>query len=357
MKQKGIDSRILDVTASLALPVRMMDLDEEPCPEYISLEDLLSGEPVSDPERHETHLYLAAHHLLLTASDDSPASRDVLRLIPRLASQDDTKHVHRDLVSFGRSMLRGEIRGEDLLSTARSCGIRSRMDRRVLLMVPSQDMEKKTDSPKILWREILDLIPTQERDLLVDMSDGTCVLVKDVSDNENADETVEYAMALQETVLGETGSGITVGISSLHTDVTELYRGYREAQQAIEVGEIYAPGDTVFSYSRLILERLLMQLPYETALEYSRMLFNESTQSLLTDDMLQTIDMFFKKDLQISDAARALYIHRNTLIYRLDKIQGRTGLDLRKFDDAVVFNVLMKLRRNVQSKEETQTGL
>ncbi len=88
-----------------------------------------------------------------------------------------------------------------------------------------------------------------------------------------------------------------------------------------------------------------MELPQESSAYYHSLLFNRKTQRLFNEEMLYTIEMFFKKDLNLSDTARQLYIHRNTLVYRLDKVQRQTGLDLRKFDDAVTFKILMELKK------------
>ena len=97
-------------------------------------------------------------------------------------------------------------------------------------------------------------------------------------------------------------------------------------------------------FSKLVLERFLMELPQEISAYYHSLLFNRKTQRLFNEEMLYTIEMFFKKDLNLSDTARQLYIHRNTLVYRLDKVQRQTGLDLRKFEDAVTFKILMELK-------------
>ena len=86
------------------------------------------------------------------------------------------------------------------------------------------------------------------------------------------------------------------------------------------------------------------------SLRYHSLLFNRKTAKLFNEEMLQTIEMFFRKDLNLSDTARQLFIHRNTLVYRLDKVQRQTGLDLRHFDDAVTFKILYKLKRCGQEK-------
>ena len=103
-----------------------------------------------------------------------------------------------------------------------------------------------------------------------------------------------------------------------------------------------------------MLERFLMSVPREDSLRYHSLLFNRKTAKLFNEEMLQTIEMFFRKDLNLSDTARQLFIHRNTLVYRLDKVQRQVGLDLRKFEDAVTFKMLLEMRKCVNNKTKAK---
>ena len=108
-------------------------------------------------------------------------------------------------------------------------------------------------------------------------------------------------------------------------------------------GRVFCEDETVFDYASMLLPRFLSDLSPEIAGRYHRLLFNPSTSRLFNEEMLRTIRVFFQKDLNLSDTARQLHIHRNTLVYRLDKLQQATGLDLRSFDDAVTFRLLLTL--------------
>ena len=145
--------------------------------------------------------------------------------------------------------------------------------------------------------------------------------------------------------MGETAHQMTVGIGCSRNVLDELRESFAEARRAIEVGRVFQPEDSIFIFNRLILERFLMELPQDISAYYHNLLFNRRTARLFNEEMLYTIDMFFKKDLNLSDTARQLYIHRNTLVYRLDKVQRQTGLDLRSFEDAVTFKILMELKK------------
>ena len=121
--------------------------------------------------------------------------------------------------------------------------------------------------------------------------------------------------------------------------------------QKVQVGIV---GEIYVKYSQLAnnhLERFLLELPQDISAYYHNLLFNRSTSRLFNEEMLYTIEMFFKKDLNLSDTARQLYIHRNTLTYRLDKIEKIIGLDLRHFEDAVTFKMLLEMKKRIQNPD------
>ena len=158
------------------------------------------------------------------------------------------------------------------------------------------------------------------------------------------------AAALQETVQEETGLPLTVGIGDIAQNAGELHQSYRQARRAIEIGRIYREDETIHVYSSLLLERFLADIPPETAAHYHSLLFNRRTSRLFSEEILYTVEMFFRKDLNLSDTARQLYIHRNTLVYRLDKVQRQIGLNLRSFDDAVTFKMLLEMKKCAANK-------
>lgn len=126
-----------------------------------------------------------------------------------------------------------------------------------------------------------------------------------------------------------------------------LAQGLQEARSALEIGRIYHPSEHVFAYRVLLLERFLQEIPASVAKKYYELLFNRRNLRVFNEEMIKTIDTFFECHLNVSESARRLYIHRNTLVYRLDKVQRATGLDLRTFEDAITFRMLRMLgKRN-----------
>ena len=195
-----------------------------------------------------------------------------------------------------------------------------------------------------------EIVPMSSGDILVPMDNHNAALVKSIQGADDHEELKQFAAALQETVLGETGLPLTNGIGETAKTVGELHQSYRQARRAIEIGRIYRAEESIHLYSALLLERFLSDLPPETAAHYHSLLFNRRTSRLFSEEILSTIEMFFRKDLNLSDTARQLYIHRNTLVYRLDKVQRQVGLDLRKFDDAVTFKMLLEMKKCAANK-------
>ncbi|MBQ9197905.1 MAG: helix-turn-helix domain-containing protein [Clostridia bacterium] len=200
-------------------------------------------------------------------------------------------------------------------------------------------------------RDILnEVLPMSVNDVLIAMDTHTAALIKCTAGMDDIEDLRQLASAMQETIISETGLPVTIGIGKTTRKAGELHQSYRQARRAIEIGRIYRQNETVHIYSSLLLERFLSDIPPETAEHYHGLLFNRSTSRLFSEEILSTVEMFFRKDLNLSDTARQLYIHRNTLVYRLDKVQRQIGLDLRKFDDAVTFKMLMEMKKCTANK-------
>ena len=243
-----------------------------------------------------------------------------------------------------RRTLKQELSGTELITRAGEQQIPLEMPRCVLLF--QMDKTEKASAYSVLG----ELMPLTDTDVLVEMNRHTVALVKDMQGVDGTEELTQFAQAVQETLLEETLQTVVVGIGEEKNTFAQLGESYAEAKRAMEVGFVFDPEQSVFVFGRLMLERFLMSTPREESLHYHSLLFNRKTAKLFNEEMLQTIEMFFRKDLNLSDTARQLFIHRNTLVYRLDKVQRQTGLDLRHFDDAVTFKILYKLKRCGQEK-------
>lgn len=189
------------------------------------------------------------------------------------------------------------------------------------------------------------ILPLDEQDVLVSVGMHSAALIKGLLGGEQTDDLCEFAAAMQETALSEEGITLKIGIGEPVNTADALPQSYRQAHLASELGHIFHPEENVFCYHTMLFERFLYEIPPETAAAYRLQLFNKKTARLFTDEMLQTINTFLRKDLNMADTARQMYIHRNTLVYRLDKVQKQTGLDLRRFTDAMTFKLLFEMEK------------
>jgi len=238
-----------------------------------------------------------------------------------------------------RRVLKQELTGGDLLSLVSENQIVLEQSRCCILFQIKQT--QKASAYHILG----ELVPLTETDALVEMDRHLVALVKDMDGIDGVEELYQFAQAVQETLMEEAVKTMEVGIGEVKHTLQQLGESYLEAKRAMEVGRIFSGEESIHVFRRLMLERFLMNVPREDSMHYHSLLFNRKTAKLFNEEMVQTIEMFFRKDLNLSDTARQLFIHRNTLVYRLDKVQRQTGLDLRRFDDAVTFKILYELKR------------
>ena len=236
-----------------------------------------------------------------------------------------------------RGALREDMPEPELVTLATEYGIPSDEERCAMLFHGTASV-------------IREVIAVGEGDALVEMDRHALVLIKSMRNIEGYDDLIQLAAAIEQTVMAETGEHPLVSIGECASTLFGLGASYRAAWRALEIGRVYRPNADVYAYHNLVMERFLSELPPDIGRRYHSLLFNRKTQRLFSEEMLQTIDMFFRKDLNLSDTARQLYIHRNTLVYRLDKIQRQTGLDLRKFDDAITFKTLFLLGKQVPER-------
>ena len=334
MADRNLIERIEGILTRLNIPVTVIDH------EYNAQIDALPEGAIT-LKKGMKYLPVPQTGLALTCKEDVPGGDALLKLAAEMVGtlgNIGDPHMESSYDVYRRA-LRGELSGSELEALSHEYQLPEDLNRCVLVFhIVQTDRVSAYDLLK-------DITPLEEKDVLVDMDRHTVVMIKDVSESDDLDEISQFAQALQETLMGETAHQMTVGIGRCRHTMDELRESYMEARRAIEVGRIFKAEESIYVYSRLILERFLMELPQDISAYYHSLLFNRKNQRLFNEEMLYTIDMFFKKDLNLSDTARQLYIHRNTLVYRLDKVQKQIGLDLRSFEDAVTFKILMELKK------------
>ncbi len=229
----------------------------------------------------------------------------------------------------------------------------------------SKELRFKSDEPRVVYlvkfsgktemmpyEMVQNLFPDKNRDYVVSISDHEIVLVHELRQNNSPKDIVKIATTMSETLASEFYCKVSVGISGVAENIKELAKCYKEAQIALEVGKVFDTEKNIISYENLGIGRLIYQLPTTLCEMFLREVFKKGSLDDLDREMMQTVQKFFENDLNVSETSRKLYCHRNTLVYRLDKIHKITGLDLRNFEDAITFKVALMVKKYLISKPE-----
>lgn len=194
------------------------------------------------------------------------------------------------------------------------------------------------------------LYPDRQQDFVLSVGEEDTALIKQLSDSGDARELAKVAAAIEQGLQGIGYQDAIVGIGTVATHARELAQSFKEAQIAIEVGKVFETEKTVINYENLGIGRLIYQLPTTLCEMFLHEVFKKNPIDSLDQETLFTINKFFENNLNVSETARKLFVHRNTLVYRLEKIKKLTGLDLREFDDAITFKVALMVKKYLISR-------
>ncbi len=197
-----------------------------------------------------------------------------------------------------------------------------------------------------LYDVVRNLYPDKEKDFVINIDSCNIVLIKELTPSTNLENLAQEVI---DTVRAETMLPAIIGISTVAENIDEINNSYKESQIAIEVGKVFDNDKYILNYDNLGIGRLIYQLPIKLCELFLKEVFKKGDISTLDDETILTINKFFENDLNVSETSRQLFVHRNTLVYRLEKIYKLTGLDLRKFDQAIVFKVAMMVYKYLAS--------
>ncbi len=194
------------------------------------------------------------------------------------------------------------------------------------------------------------MFPDSQQDFVLSINE------KDMADRQadHADDregALKIARQIEETLHTELFIKTMIGIGTVASHLRELADSYKEAQVAIEVGKVFDTEKTIINYENLGIGRLIYQLPTTLCEIFLSEVFKKNSIDALDQETLFTINKFFENNLNVSETSRKLFVHRNTLVYRLEKIKKLTGLDLREFDDAIIFKVALMVKKYLVSRE------
>ncbi len=195
------------------------------------------------------------------------------------------------------------------------------------------------------------MFPDKMQDFVLSINETDVAVIKQLGDHVEEGELEKIAAGMEEMLKNELFVKTVIGIGTVAEHLRELADSYKEAQTAIDVGKVFDTEKSIINYENLGIGRLIYQLPTTLCEIFLSEVFKKSAIDSLDQETLFTINKFFENNLNVSETSRKLFVHRNTLVYRLEKIKKLTGLDLRQFDHAIVFKVALMVRKYLSSRD------
>lgn len=244
---------------------------------------------------------------------------------------------------FIQNLLMDNLLLVDVYNQAKKMRIPTEQRRVVYLIEPKRDGEN----------HVLDtmrgLFATGTKDFVTAVDESRVILVKALENTEDYPQVHHVAEVICDTLGMEAMVSVRVSYGTIVNELKEVSRSYKEASMALEVGKVFYLERNFLAYNELGIGRLIHQLPQSLCEMFLQEVFGGNVVGQFEDEELQTVYTFFDNNLNISETARQLYIHRNTLVYRLEKIQKKTGLDVRVFDDALMFKIALMVESHMRS--------
>lgn len=249
-----------------------------------------------------------------------------------------------DRAAFIKSVISDNVLMGDIYIRARELHFQSEVPRAVLVVRQMGAVELSA------LETVQSLFPDKNADFVLSVSESDIVVIKQLPEGAEARELYKAAKQIEEAFDGNAGGKIVIGIGTIVGHIRDLARAYKEAQVAIEVGKVFDTEKVIINYENLGIGRLIYQLPTTLCEMFLQEVFKKNPIGSLDEETLFTINKFFENNLNVSETARKLFVHRNTLVYRLEKIKKLTGLDLREFDDAITFKVALMVKKYLVSR-------
>ncbi|MDO5695225.1 MAG: helix-turn-helix domain-containing protein [Eubacteriales bacterium] len=253
-----------------------------------------------------------------------------------------------DKDNFIKNLLLDNLLLVDIYNRAKKLHVEPHVKRIVYLIETDPEKDAK------IMDKIKEIFPTKTHDFLTSLDEKAIILLKEIDDGTKNDDLLDYANGLVKMMKEEFREDVKVAYGTVVNDIKDVSRSYKEAKMALDVGNIFYEERAVNAYSNLGIGRLIYQLPVPLCQMFIREIFKKNTPDKFDEETLMTIDKFFENSLNVSETSRQLYIHRNTLVYRLDKLKKQTDLDLRIFDDAITFKITMMVVKYMTYIEDNE---
>jgi carbohydrate diacid regulator len=282
--------------------------------------------------------------IVFVEGEDASAARDAAMLAVALGNLKNLYDEKYDKSSFVKNIMLDNILPSDIYIKSKELHFTGEESRIVLII-------KFFGRSDILPFEMISgMFPDKTHDYVINVGEQDVVLVKEVDPDIEVREIEALAATISETLNTEFYTKVNIGISTVVVGLKDLARAYKEARISLEVGKVFDTEKNIVSYENLGIGRLIYQLPMTLCEIFLQEVFKRGSLESLDRETLMTVQSFFENNLNVSETSRKLFVHRNTLVYRLEKIRKLTGLDLREFEHAVTFKVALMVKKYLTSK-------
>ena len=284
-------------------------------------------------------------YAVFTSGDDNTGRIVCAMAAVALNSAKNYYEEKHDKGSFIKNIISDNILISDIYIRAKELHVDTELKRGVFVI---RNIDERTESVPL---EIVQtLFPDRQSDFVLSVGEQDIVLIHQMEEGDSGKELEKVAEGIEEALRLDGESRVFVGIGTMAMHLRDLARSFKEAQIAIEVGKVFDTERYVINYENLGIGRLIYQLPTTLCEMFLQEVFKKNPIDALDQETLFTIYKFFENNLNVSETARKLFVHRNTLVYRLEKIKKLTGLDLREFDDAITFKVALMVKKYLTSR-------
>ncbi len=251
-----------------------------------------------------------------------------------------------DKDNFIKNLILDNLLLVDIYNRAKKLHIDTEARRVVLILEVNH--EKENSSLEL----VRGLFSTKSHDFITAVDEKSVIIVKELDEKEGTAEIEAVAASILGVLPEERRDDAIIAYGTVVSEIREVSRSYKEARMALNVGKIFFAERKIIAYSSLGIGRLIYQLPIPLCKMFIKEVFEGKSPEDFDEETLTTINKFFENSLNVSETSRQLYIHRNTLVYRLDKLQKTTGLDLRVFEDAITFKIALMVVKYMRYMED-----
>lgn len=240
-----------------------------------------------------------------------------------------------DRNNFFQNLLLDNLLLVDVYNRAKKLHIEINVPRVVYMVETTME----NDSPV---NELLrNMFSAQSGDYITSVEENKIILIKALEEEAAYEDIIQIAHTIADMVNTEIMTNVRVAVGTIVQEVKDVSKSYKEAKMALDVGKIFYEENNISAYTTLGIGRLIYQLPINLCKMYIEEIFGDEMPEDLDEETLHTVNKFFENNLNVSETSRQLFLHRNTLVYRLEKLQKSIGLDVRTFDDALTFKIAL----------------